>query len=133
MKYCIISLIFCRCITATNMGLCCTNLSSSDPNFVKIASKYRGCMERRSGIIGVAAIDLIIHVFCMITVQQWPDSNGTLGGRFIFLACLDDIILLIAVGTFNGCLIVFWKVVRMLYILTLFIIFLFNLHDDTSE
>ena len=84
----------------------------------------------------MATIDLIIHVTClciMKIVQQRMDWNGTLGGIFIFLACLDDIILLIALGTLSGCLIVFWRVVRVPYIMTLFISWFASIGDICLE
>ena len=98
------------------MGLCCTMCNGS--------LGLCGCMERRSRIFGVAAIDLMLHAMCFFAVngdQKWPNWNGSLGGRFIFLACLDDILLLIALSTSNRSLIALWRVVRATYVVTLFI------------
>ena len=82
-------------------------------------------MERTSGIRAMTAIDLIMHVMCfglMITIQHGPDfGGGPPVGILIFLVILSDILLLISLGTFNGCLIVFWIVIRGLYLGALFL------------
>ena len=82
-----------------------------------------GCMERKSGIKVMTTVDLALHALCfylMVQFQQWLYLVGHIIEVLIILNFVADILLLVAMGRFNGCFIGFWMIYRVMYIAGIF-------------